>query len=94
MPITWILYRTELGLCFLRVRWPVISPAVMEYAGSGPVGLSKPPSHEFRLKYLSNPYIINKQTTTCINCAKRKCINLWCNNRNASNKFSPFIFMR
>ena len=25
---------------------------------SGPVGLSKLPSHEFRLKYLSNPYTI------------------------------------
>ena len=22
--ITWILYRTELGLCGLRVRWPVM----------------------------------------------------------------------
>ena len=24
MPITWILYRTELRLCFLHVRWPVV----------------------------------------------------------------------
>ena len=57
-----------LSLDFLCVGWPVILP-VMEYAGSCPVGLSKP-SHEFRLKYLSKPYIISKQTTTCINCAK------------------------
>ena len=28
--------------------------------GSGSVGLSKPPSREFRLKYLTNPYTINK----------------------------------
>ena len=24
VPITWILYRTELGLRFLHVRWPVM----------------------------------------------------------------------
>ena len=28
--------------------------------GSGPAGLSKPPSREFRYKYLSNPYTISK----------------------------------
>ena len=46
------IYWTELGLCFLHVRWPVM--------GSGPVGLNKPLSREFCLKYLSNPYTINK----------------------------------
>ena len=53
MQITWILYRTELGLPFLHARWPVME-------GSGPVGLSKWSLHEFPLKYLSNPYTTNK----------------------------------
>ena len=66
VPITWILYQTELGFGFLRVRW---SDGTM---GSGPVGLSKPLSRRFRLKYLSNPYTISKYITTCINCAKQK----------------------
>ena len=35
VPITWILYRTELGLRFLRVRWPV-----MEY-GIKPSGIKQ-----------------------------------------------------
>ena len=52
VPITWILYQTELFACKMdcdgiRVvaQWGLIS---------------KPLSHEFRLKYLSNPYTIDK----------------------------------
>ena len=61
VPITWILCWTELGFRLLRVRWPVIIDCMLWWnMGSGPVGLSKPPSREFHLKYLSNSYKINK----------------------------------
>ena len=40
--------------------------------GSSPVGLGKPPSYDFCLKYLSNPYTINTSITMCNSCAKGK----------------------
>ena len=71
---TWILYRTELGLSFLHVRWHG-----MEYRyGCGSVGLGKPPSCEYYLKYLGNPYAINKWITLCINCVKGKSAIIKC----------------
>ena len=52
MPITWILYRTELYVhkmdcdgIWVMAQWGLIS---------------KPLSRKFRLKYLSNPYTIDK----------------------------------
>ena len=53
--ITWILCWTELKLHLLHeVACDGIQ--VVSY----PVGLGKPPSCKFHLKYLSNPYTINK----------------------------------
>ena len=50
--ITWILYRTELGLRFLARK--MACDGIRVVAQSGPVGLSKPLSREFRLKYSYN----------------------------------------
>ena len=56
VPIIWILYWTELGLRFFARKMACDGIRV----ANGPVGLSKPLSREFCLKYLSNPYTINK----------------------------------
>ena len=44
VPIAWILYRTEVGLRFLRVRWPV-----MEY-GIKPSGIKQAAITRFLLE--------------------------------------------
>ena len=62
MHITWIVSQTELGLCYLHVRWPV---NVLRWnSGSGPVGLGKLPSWQTLLE-ISQQSIYNYVTIKC-----------------------------
>ena len=87
VPITWILYRTELGLrfCSLVGRWWNTGSGRVEH--SGPVGLSK----RYHVNFAWDVSAIHIQLKTkllrvLIVPSER------CNNRNTSNKFSPFIY--